>query len=342
MAAGFPFQLPQLAWDFNVESTVADGGLFFDGVTDEERQHSVENSPLHQSDSGVSGIVGKSPAPNTDSQLLDEMLHQDLDVMENMAGPLLSFVLGDEHFESDKLPSHQGEDLVTNCPEGNSSSEQTDRDSVVHTSDLSDQVNTTDPQVSDKQKTRSQSVAEGKKLVPDSDCESGIHHHSESGIHRDSQRKKANSNTPNSDTGDNDDVSSALKRKGSIRAKQVAKLPSATGLEERNHKNAENARQNRLKKKEYVGNLEQKTEHSRKRIGDLESAVNSVKEERDSYKREAEYLKLVLANQNVLAGLLKNIPNVDGVTLSSSLRKRVAEADPGHTPAKKARHAGLV
>ena len=104
-------------------------------------------------------------------------------------------------------------------------------------------------------------------------------------------------------------------------------------LEERNRKNAEMARANRMKKKAYVGNLEKEVEDGRKRIDELEALLNNVEEERDSWKREAQYLKSVLANQSALAGLLKNIPNVSGVTLSSSVsRKRVAELDHDYTP----------
>ena len=107
-------------------------------------------------------------------------------------------------------------------------------------------------------------------------------------------------------------------------------------LEERNRKNAEMARQNRLKKKAYVGNLEEEVEVGRKRISELETTLNDVEGERDSYKREVEYLKSVLANQSALAGLLKNIPSVNGVSLSSSIsRKRVAELDHSYVPSKK-------
>lgn len=107
-------------------------------------------------------------------------------------------------------------------------------------------------------------------------------------------------------------------------------------LEERNRKNAEMAKVNRMKKKAYVGKLEKEVEDSRKRIDQLEGLLNNTEEERDSCMREVQYLKAVLANQSALAGLLKNIPNVNGVTLSSSMsRKRVAELDHSYFPAKK-------
>ena len=104
-------------------------------------------------------------------------------------------------------------------------------------------------------------------------------------------------------------------------------------LEERNRKNAEMAKINRMKKKAYIGNLEKEVEDGRKRIDQLEALLNDAEEERDSCKREVQYLKSVLANQSALAGLLKNIPHVSGVTLSSSVsRKRVAELEHSYTP----------
>ena len=109
-------------------------------------------------------------------------------------------------------------------------------------------------------------------------------------------------------------------------------------LEERNRKNAEMAKINRMKKKAYIGNLEKEVEDGRKRIDQLEALLNDAEEERDSCKREVQYLKSVLANQSALAGLLKNIPHVSGATLSSSVsRKRVAELDHSYTPASLAK-----
>ncbi|KAL8570198.1 hypothetical protein ACOMHN_030993 [Nucella lapillus] len=373
MAEEFGFELAHLPLGFDVEP-VDDGGLFFDVFMDEEKQKTVENSPFHGSDSGVSDVSGQSPFPNS--------LNMDIPLLEEIMCGTGPFLHGDE---SDKFPSLD-EDLVTYLEEGESCNKQTDDFSVVNTPDFSEAMTTRDPHTFNKQKTRSWSTAVGKKLVPQCSASHSFQTTSDGTGFVDtptsrsqagkilnlcgSESKKGNTNG-NIGTAVND-VSSSRKPKGSIIVKEVGeRLPSnsdkskvtsikvlrivksgressteidiAKALEERNRKNAEMARQNRLKKKEYVGNLEQEMEDGKKRIGQLESALNSAEEERDSYKREVDYLKAVLANQSALAGLLKNIPSVSGVTLSSSLcRKRVAELDHSYTPVKKARHAGPV
>lgn len=108
-------------------------------------------------------------------------------------------------------------------------------------------------------------------------------------------------------------------------------------LEDRNRKNAEQAKINRQKKKAYVSGLEQTVEETQARADNLQKRLQEVETERDSWKKEVEYLKAVLANQSALAGLLKNIPHVEGVTLSSSFssQKRSAEMDHSYTPSSK-------
>ncbi|KAK7092744.1 uncharacterized protein [Littorina saxatilis] len=109
-------------------------------------------------------------------------------------------------------------------------------------------------------------------------------------------------------------------------------------LDDRNRKNAEIAKANRLKKKAHVENLEKEVEDGRLRIDHLETQLNDVEEERDACHREIHYLRSVLANQSALAGLLKNIPNMSGATLSSqSSQKRVAELDHSYGTTKKSR-----
>ena len=52
-------------------------------------------------------------------------------------------------------------------------------------------------------------------------------------------------------------------------------------LDERNRKNAEMAKQNRLKKKAYISNLEKEVEESKKRAEELETKMNRIECERD-------------------------------------------------------------
>lgn len=85
------------------------------------------------------------------------------------------------------------------------------------------------------------------------------------------------------------------------------------------NKNAIAARQNRLKKKEYVNNLERK-------VGVLTAENGSLKQENcqltkrvEELEDETRYLRAVLANQSVLAQLLSRLGGANGMKLSSSL-----------------------
>lgn len=85
------------------------------------------------------------------------------------------------------------------------------------------------------------------------------------------------------------------------------------------NKNAIAARLNRLKKKEYVNNLERK-------VGILSTENGMLKQENcqltkrvEELEDETRYLRAVLANQSVLAQLLSRLSGVNGMKLSSSL-----------------------
>lgn len=85
------------------------------------------------------------------------------------------------------------------------------------------------------------------------------------------------------------------------------------------NKNAIAARLNRLKKKEYVSNLERK-------VGILSKENSTLKQENcqltkrvEELEDETRYLRAVLANQSVLAQLLSRLSGVNGMKLSCSL-----------------------
>ena len=91
---------------------------------------------------------------------------------------------------------------------------------------------------------------------------------------------------------------------------------------EKSRRNAIAAKKNRERKKAQMAALEKEVESLseenskyKKRCSTLENAVLTLN-------KEVEYYKRVLANDSVLARLLENIPNVQGVRLSSSLGKR--------------------
>ncbi|XP_051972592.1 CREB/ATF bZIP transcription factor-like isoform X1 [Xyrauchen texanus] len=85
------------------------------------------------------------------------------------------------------------------------------------------------------------------------------------------------------------------------------------------NKSAMAARMNRLKKKEYVSDLEQ-------RVGSLTSENRILKQENgnlnkrvEELENETRYLRAVLANESMLAQLLSKLSGVNGMKFSTSL-----------------------
>ena len=97
---------------------------------------------------------------------------------------------------------------------------------------------------------------------------------------------------------------------------------------ERNRKNAEAARQNRQKKKQYVETLEKERISMRAENVVLKTKCRELQEKTRKLQDEVTYLKSVLANQSTLASLIQNIPNSPDVRLTSSFSlKRPVEGD---------------
>lgn len=85
------------------------------------------------------------------------------------------------------------------------------------------------------------------------------------------------------------------------------------------NKNAIAARLNRLKKKEYVNNLERKVGFLSTENGMLKQENCQLTKRVEELEDETRYLRAVLANQSVLAQLLSRLSGVSGMKLSSSL-----------------------
>lgn len=99
-------------------------------------------------------------------------------------------------------------------------------------------------------------------------------------------------------------------------------------LDERNKKNAVQAKLNREKKKAYIKNLEDEIDELKSENAALKISNEKNLKENKALHEEIDYYRSVLANQSALAGLLKNIGSVSNVRLSSSIGcKRSAESD---------------
>lgn len=85
------------------------------------------------------------------------------------------------------------------------------------------------------------------------------------------------------------------------------------------NKNAIAARLNRLKKKEYVNNLERKVGLLATENGTLKQENCQLTKRVEELEDETRYLRAVLANQSALAQLLSRLSGVNGMKLSCSL-----------------------
>ncbi|KAL4240074.1 hypothetical protein ACF0H5_000868 [Mactra antiquata] len=109
-------------------------------------------------------------------------------------------------------------------------------------------------------------------------------------------------------------------------------------LDERNKKNAVQAKINRERKKLYIKGLEDEIEELKSENVSLKEIASKAEAEKQELAEEVAYLKSVLANQSAISGLLKNIGNVENVKLSSSImRKRGASDDHSYGSAKRSR-----
>ncbi|CAB4016003.1 CREB ATF bZIP transcription factor [Paramuricea clavata] len=86
----------------------------------------------------------------------------------------------------------------------------------------------------------------------------------------------------------------------------------------RNRKNAENAKENRRKKKIYVEGLEKEVGQLRNEKNALMGKSNRLEKKVNKLENEVDYLKNVLANQSMLSKLIENVSKTPGVSLSTS------------------------
>jgi len=96
---------------------------------------------------------------------------------------------------------------------------------------------------------------------------------------------------------------------------------------EKNRKNAEAARQNRIKKKKYVEDLEKERSRLKTENVLLKTKCHEFQTKASKLQAEVQYLRSVLANDSALASLINNIPKAPEVKLTSSFRKRSRESN---------------
>lgn len=102
---------------------------------------------------------------------------------------------------------------------------------------------------------------------------------------------------------------------------------------DRSRKNAEAARQNRLKKKKYIEDLEKDRSRLKAENVIMKTRCTELQTKNRKLETEVEYLRSVLANQSTLASLIQNIPGTPGVNLSTSFtRKRASVTANVSTP----------
>ena len=113
---------------------------------------------------------------------------------------------------------------------------------------------------------------------------------------------------------------------------------------QRNQRNAVAARQNRLKKKQYVLSLQTEIAQLKAENTVLKTKCRDLDTSVAQLSNEAEYFKSVLANQSMLSGLLQKMPTIKEVrfpTFVSCKREGEPFVD-GVSPAKKPSLSGGV
>ncbi|XP_052092103.1 uncharacterized protein LOC127728599 [Mytilus californianus] len=108
-------------------------------------------------------------------------------------------------------------------------------------------------------------------------------------------------------------------------------------IDEKNKKNAKQAKMNREKKKAYIKNLEDEVDSLQSQNANLNDKMDKLEHHKNALEEEVDYLKSVLANQSTLSNLLKNIPNAN-VKLTSSFRERKRSAAHDHDYQGKTKH----
>lgn len=103
---------------------------------------------------------------------------------------------------------------------------------------------------------------------------------------------------------------------------QVESLKVAKEQIDRNRKNAEAAKLNRQKKKQYVESLEKNCTTLKTENVVLKTKCHEYLQRCQRLQSEVEYLKSVLANESALSSLIQNIPQVKEIKLSSSFSRK--------------------
>ncbi|XP_050405788.1 CREB-H transcription factor homolog let-607 [Patella vulgata] len=102
-------------------------------------------------------------------------------------------------------------------------------------------------------------------------------------------------------------------------------------LDDRNRKNAMNAKMNREKKKAYIQKLEESIDGYKSENQKLKFENEKLQDDKLALEEQVEYFKSVLANQSTLSKVLNTMENLKGVRLSTSLsvgsRKRGLKSD---------------
>ncbi|KAK6182603.1 hypothetical protein SNE40_010250 [Patella caerulea] len=102
-------------------------------------------------------------------------------------------------------------------------------------------------------------------------------------------------------------------------------------LDDRNRKNAINAKMNREKKKAYIQKLEESIDGFKSENQKLKFENEKLQDDKLALEEQVEYFKSVLANQSTLSKVLNTMENLKGVRLSTSLsvgsRKRGLKSD---------------
>lgn len=289
-------------------------------------------SPSHESDSGISS--GSSPTYSMASGIEDEPVFTDLNGLDDFDEELTSYLEATTKIGSSSNDGYVFSPVLSTSPIINVDS--TDRGDQFTISPVLSVPDVVEPVTKVQTRSSVKQLQQNLKLTNTKESKSVIRqtvNDSKSVKNDEVQTKPGPSNVPQVK------VIKVISAPGN-QTKNETEKRIFEAIDERNKKNAIQAKINREKKKNYIKSLEDEIDLLKEENSSLRDSKNKMEQTVNVLEDEVAYLKNIIANQSALSNLLKNIPNVSNVKLSSSFsqRKRAASHDHDYQgPVKRAK-----
>lgn len=288
-------------------------------------------SPSHESDSGISS--GSSPAYSMASGIEDEPVFTDLNGLDDFDEELTSYLEATTKIGSSSNDRYVFSPVLSSPIINVDSNDRGDQFTISPVLSVPDVV---EPVAKVQTRSSVKQLQQNLKLTTTSESKSAIRQtvSDRKCVRNDEvQTKPGPLNVPQVK------VIKVISTPSNQTKNETEKI-IFEAIDERNKKNAIQAKINREKKKNYIKGLEDEIDMLKEENSSLRDSKNKMEQTVSVLEDEVAYLKNIIANQSALSNLLKNIPNVSNVKLSSSFsqRKRAASHDHDYQgPVKRAK-----